>query len=182
MAVPVLRVLDCYLVSLTGGLSDTAILDLQRSLLERLWNEQALGLVIDVSALDLIDSYMARVFDDLGLAVSAMGARTILVGLRPEIAITLVEMGIELKHIQVALNTDNALKMLHQQSSLQSQSKSSKLATLFNDKGRDQATLRQQQSLKNIQRALAHKRASILQSLRRSGHPFEPESVEDERR
>lgn len=147
---PILRIFDCYLLSLTGELSDTEVENLQRRVLERLWNEPALGLVLDVTGLDIIDSYMARVFDDLGLATAAMGARTVLVGLKPAIAITLVEMGIELAHVMVALNVDAGLNLLRKHGSGVSKSGLS----------------RRERALERVRAELSERRDELLAAMR----------------
>ena len=112
LRIPVLRVRNCYLISLLVELTDRDVLALQETVLERLASRAALGVVVDVSALDVIDSYIARVFSDMGQAARTMGARTVIVGLRPEIAMTLVDMGVDFEHVETARDVDMALDRL----------------------------------------------------------------------
>lgn len=110
--VPILTIYDCLLISFVHDLSDAQVEELQEAALQRLKAEEVVGLLLDVTGLDLIDSFMARSLDDLGIAAKAMGCRTVVAGLKPTIAMTLVEMGIELDHLTPVLNVDAGLSLL----------------------------------------------------------------------
>lgn len=154
--IPVLRVMDCYLVCLIAGLDDQDIVKLQEDILNKLWNEPAKGLVIDLSALDIVDSYMARIFDDVGVAVKTMGAQAVIVGLRPEVAMTLVEMGISLSHLKLALDVESGFQILNG---------ASKGKSKFGHKGHDS---RREKAMERIQQSLASRRDSIFKQVQES--------------
>lgn len=80
--------------------------------MDRVRESGAKGVVLDVSGVEIIDSYITRILNDIGRSVRFMGADCFLVGVRPAVAMTLVEMGVELDSVQTALNLDLALARL----------------------------------------------------------------------
>lgn len=80
--------------------------------MDRVRESGARGVVLDVSGVEIIDSYITRILNDIGRSVRFMGADCYLVGVRPAVAMTLVEMGVELDSVQTALNLDLALARL----------------------------------------------------------------------
>lgn len=80
--------------------------------MDRVRESGAKGVVLDVSGVEIIDSYITRILNDIGRSVRFMGADCYLVGVRPAVAMTLVEMGVELDSVQTALNLDLALARL----------------------------------------------------------------------
>lgn len=110
---PLMRLGHCLFVLVPGNLRDTAARALHDKVSERLAKEAGIrGLVIDVSALGLVDSYAARVLEETAHVARSFGARAVLVGLQPEVAITLVELGIDLASVETALNLERALAKL----------------------------------------------------------------------
>ncbi|MDF1661139.1 MAG: STAS domain-containing protein [Planctomycetota bacterium] len=160
--IPVLRVMDCYLVCLIAGLADEDIIKLQEDILNKLWNEPAKGLVIDLSALDIVDSYMARIFDDIGVAVKTMGAQAVIVGLRPEVAMTLVEMGISLSHLKIALDVESGFQILNS-------------TVKANPLGRQRGLhKRRDKAMERIQESIDSRRDSIFKKVQESRSPSRP--------
>ena len=103
----------CLFVLVPGNLRDTAARELHDAVSERLAKESGIrGLIIDVSALSLVDSFAARVLEETAHVAGSFGARAVLVGLQPEVAITLVELGIDLGSVDTALNLERALAKL----------------------------------------------------------------------
>jgi rsbT antagonist protein RsbS len=100
------------LVPLYSDLSDEAALSLQERLLYRLQETGARGVVIDISVLDVVDSFLGRVFSDLSRMVSLMDGVTVLVGMRPQVAMTLVELGLELRGLLAALDLEQGLDLV----------------------------------------------------------------------
>jgi rsbT antagonist protein RsbS len=100
------------LVSIQIELHDRLALDLQAALMERVRESGAKGVVLDVSGVEIIDSYITRILNDIGRSVRFMGADCFLFGVRPAVAMTLVEMGVELDAVETALNLDLALARL----------------------------------------------------------------------
>jgi rsbT antagonist protein RsbS len=110
---PLMRLGHCLFVLVPGNLRDTAARDLHDAVSARLATEGGIrGLIIDVSALGLVDSYAARVLEETAHVARSFGARAVLVGLQPEVAITLVELGIDLGSVETALNLERALAKL----------------------------------------------------------------------
>ena len=109
---PIIQIRNCLLVTIQSELHDRLALDLQSALMERVRNVGAQGVVLDVSAVEVIDSYITRILNDIGKAVRYMGATCYMVGIRPAVAMTLIEMGVELDSVKTALNLDAALEKL----------------------------------------------------------------------
>lgn len=110
--VPILRVAGVLLVSIQVDLVDTLATALQEDLLTEIGRTSADGLIIDVTGLESIDSFVARVIVDTARMARVMGTDTVLVGLRPEVAATLVRMGFDTSEVRAALNIDDGLRQL----------------------------------------------------------------------
>jgi rsbT antagonist protein RsbS len=109
---PIIQIRNCLLVSIQTELHDRLALDLQSNLMERVRVVGAKGIILDVSAVEIIDSYITRILNDIGKSVRYMGAECFIVGIRPAVAMTLIEMGVELDSVHTALNLDLALEKL----------------------------------------------------------------------
>src|SRR5215207_5879721 len=109
---PILKLGPALLVPLYSDLSDEAALSLQERLLYRLQETGARGVVIDITVLDVVDSFLGRVFSDLSRMVALMDGVTVLVGMRPHVAMTLVELGLELKGLLSALDLEQGLDLV----------------------------------------------------------------------
>ena len=101
------------LVSIQEDLSDDEIVDLQDQIITRVSETRASGLVIEISAIDMVDSYMARVLNEISTMVNVLGSQTIITGMQPAVAITLVDMGSELIGVNTALNLEHGLEAIH---------------------------------------------------------------------
>ncbi|MEW6261806.1 MAG: STAS domain-containing protein [Thermodesulfobacteriota bacterium] len=112
--IPILKIEDFLLVSVQAELHDRMAEDLQKDIMVKLAQIKAKGVLIDVTSLDVVDSFLGRLIGDTAAMTSIMGAKTVLVGLQPPVAITLVEFGIELKGVHTALNMESGLKWLRQ--------------------------------------------------------------------
>lgn len=109
---PIIQIRNCLLVSIQTELHDRLALDLQASLMDRVRTVNARGVILDVSAVEVIDSYITRILNDIGKSVRFMGAECFIVGIRPAVAMTLIEMGVELDSVHTALNLDLAMERL----------------------------------------------------------------------
>jgi len=109
---PIIRVRGCLLVSIQTELHDRLALELRSALMERVRTQGIRGVILDVSWVEVIDSYITRILNDIGKSVRFMGADCYMVGIRPAVAMTLVEMGVELDAVSTALNLDAALEKL----------------------------------------------------------------------
>lgn len=111
-SIPILRVGSTLLVSIQVELRDTLADAFQEDVLVQIEKLGARGLVIDISGLDVVDSYVARVLADTGRMAQLMGTASILVGMRPEVAATLIRMGYTMPGIRTALNVEEGLALL----------------------------------------------------------------------
>lgn len=109
---PIIQIRGCLLVSIRSELHDRLALDLQSALAEEVRTHGVRGVILDVSWVQVIDSYITRILNDIGRSVRLMGAACYMVGIRPAVAMTLVEMGVELDAVATALNLDAALEKL----------------------------------------------------------------------
>ncbi|MFD5818559.1 STAS domain-containing protein [Streptomyces sp. NPDC127038] len=110
--VPVLRIGDILLVTLHGDLHDEAAEELQRDIGEAIAASSAGGVVIDISGVEIVDSFLGRVFAEVAAHAKLLAAETVVAGMRPAVAITLVELGLTLPGLRTALDTDEALRLL----------------------------------------------------------------------
>src|SRR4029079_4227811 len=97
------------IVSIHTALDDEQLLRLQHDLLERVGRDRARGILIDVAALDVLDSFAARTLTDLAYMAQLRGARTVVVGIAPEVAMTLVRLGVRIPLTQTALDLEEGL-------------------------------------------------------------------------
>jgi rsbT antagonist protein RsbS len=111
-SIPILKVASTLLVTLQTDLHDAMAEAFQEDLLSAIEREPVSGLLIDISALYMVDSYVARILTDTGKMARLMGAETVIVGMRPEVAATLVRMGYSFGAVRTALNVDEGLALL----------------------------------------------------------------------
>ena len=110
--IPVLKIGDFLVTSIQVTLHDKLALSLQDDILNKIQETNAKGLIIDVTAIDVLDSFITRILVEIAKMANIMGVKTVLVGMQPAIAITLVEFGMELTGIQTALNLEKGLELL----------------------------------------------------------------------
>jgi rsbT antagonist protein RsbS len=110
--IPIIRLRHCLLVSIQIELNDHLVDNLKESLARALKEERVTGLVIEVSGVDVFDSYIARAIRNLAHVAHMMGVHTVLAGLDPGMAITLVEMGMHMDLVETALDVDDALDVV----------------------------------------------------------------------
>ena len=111
--IPILRLGRTLIASIQTELRDRVAQDFQDDVLSALEKRGTDGLVIDISGLETVDTYVARVLAETGRMAKLMGASTVLVGMRPEIAATLIRMGYSMTGIQTALNLEEGLARMH---------------------------------------------------------------------
>jgi rsbT antagonist protein RsbS len=110
--VPILKVGDVLLVSIQSDIDDRTVLELQQRVLEQIERTNAHAVLIDISLLEMVDSFTGRMLSDITSMASIMDAETVVVGIQPAVAITLVELGLELKGVFTALDVDDGLRIL----------------------------------------------------------------------
>lgn len=111
-SVPILQIAGVLLVSIQVEMGDTVATALQEDVLSAIGRTGATGLLVDVTGLETIDSFVARVLVDMGRMAHLMGTDTVIVGLRPEMAATLVRMGFDVSEVKAALDIDEGLLLL----------------------------------------------------------------------
>lgn len=112
--IPILKLGDFLLVTIQVELHDQLALRLQDDLTLKLASTHAKGVLIDISALDIVDSFIGRSLGHIASIARIMDATTVLVGMRPAVAITLVELGMSLSGIRTALNVDKGMVLLRE--------------------------------------------------------------------
>ena len=110
--VPIIRVGDTLVAAVQEELLDRDALALQVDLGEALERTGAQGVLIDVSVVETVDSFLGRLLNEVAVAARLLGAQTVVVGIQPAVAVTLVELGLDLKGVRTALNVDKGLALL----------------------------------------------------------------------
>jgi rsbT antagonist protein RsbS len=110
--IPILQMGDCLLVTIQIDLDDRVALKLQDDLTSKIEKTGAHGVLIDISALEMVDSFIGRMIANISAMSRILDARTVLVGMQPAVAITLVELGLSLEGVKTALNVERGMAML----------------------------------------------------------------------
>jgi rsbT antagonist protein RsbS len=110
--IPILEMGGCLLVSIQVDMHDRLALQLQDDLTSRIAETGARGVLIDISALDMVDSFIGRTLGNIAAMSRVLDARTVVVGMRPAVAITLVELGMSLQGVRTALDLEKGMAML----------------------------------------------------------------------
>ncbi len=114
MHVPILKQGNYLIASIQDALTDTDLLQLQEELVKRVGAVRTQGVIIDVTALDVMDSFASRTLRDLAYVIRLRGAETIIVGIQPEVAFTMVQLGLSLEGVTTALDLEEGLALLDQ--------------------------------------------------------------------
>ncbi len=110
--IPILRMGSFLLVTIQIDLYDRLATNLETDLVQMVNKTGAKGVLIDISALSIVDSFMGRILGNIGSMSKIMDAETVVVGMQPAVAITLVELGLELKGVHTALNVEKGMELL----------------------------------------------------------------------
>ncbi|MBA4143268.1 MAG: STAS domain-containing protein [Nitrosospira sp.] len=110
--IPILSMGNLLLVIIQFDMHDRLALALQDDLTEQIVKEQAKGVLIDISALDVVDSFIGRVINNTASMARLLAAETVVVGMQPAVAITLVELGLALTGVKTALNVEKGMALL----------------------------------------------------------------------
>jgi len=110
--IPILKMGNCLLVSIQVDLHDSLAMALQEDLTDRIAATRARGVLIDISSLEIVDSFIGRMLDQIAAMSRILDAETVVVGMRPAVAITLVELGLVMKGVKTALNVERGMELI----------------------------------------------------------------------
>lgn len=113
--IPILRMGRFLLVTIQVDMHDRLALQLQDDLTDRIVKDRAHGVLIDISSLEVVDSFIGRMISNIAAMASVLDARTVVVGMQPAVAITLVELGLSLEGVRTALNVDKGMALLSEE-------------------------------------------------------------------
>jgi rsbT antagonist protein RsbS len=112
--IPILKLGDCLLVTIQVDMHDRLAMTLQEDLTTRISETHAKGVVIDISALEVVDSFIGRILGNIAGMSRILDAETVVVGMQPSVAITLVELGLALPGVRTALNVERGMDLVRQ--------------------------------------------------------------------
>ena len=110
--IPILKMGQFLLVTIQVDMHDQLALALQDDLTQRIVSDKARGVLIDISSLDVVDSFIGRMISNTAAMAKILDADTVLVGMQPAVAITLVELGLDLAGVRTALNVEKGMALL----------------------------------------------------------------------
>ena len=110
--IPILRMGPYLLVTIQVDMHDQLALTLQDDLTQRIVRDKARGVLMDISSLDVVDSFIGRMISNIAAMSRVLDAQTVVVGMQPAVAITLVELGLDLKGVRTALNVEKGMSLL----------------------------------------------------------------------
>ena len=114
MPVPILKQGDTLIASIVGALSDQDLIEFRDALANKIGAVRARGVVIDVTVLDVLDSFATRTLRGIAYTAKLRGAETVIVGIQPEVAFTMVQLGLGLEGVSTALDLEEGLALLAQ--------------------------------------------------------------------
>lgn len=112
--IPILKMGDCLLVTIQVDMHDQLAVTLQEDLTAQIAKNQSRGVLIDISSLEIVDSFIGRMLANIAAMSRVLDAQTVLTGMQPAVAITLVELGMSLSGIRTALNVERGMELLKQ--------------------------------------------------------------------
>jgi rsbT antagonist protein RsbS len=110
--IPILKIGRNLLVSIQVDMDDRTAMTLQDDLTEQIVKHRAKGVLVDISSLDVVDSFIGRMLANTAAMARVLDAETVVVGMQPSVAITLVELGLSLKGVRSALNIERGMELL----------------------------------------------------------------------
>lgn len=116
--IAILKIGRCLLVSIQVDMHDRMALEFQEELSQAIVKYGAKGVMIDISALEIVDSFIGRLLANIAKTARLLDAETVVVGMRPAVAITMVELGLSLSGVKTALNAEDGMQILEQREQL----------------------------------------------------------------
>lgn len=111
--IPILKMGQFLLVTIQIDMHDRLAMGLQDDLTEMIVRTRAKGVLIDISSLEIVDSFIGRMLNNIASMSKVLDAETIVVGMRPAVAITMVELGLDMRGVRTALNVDSGIEILN---------------------------------------------------------------------
>ena len=115
MAVPILKQGPFLIASIQAALTDTDVLQLRDDVMSQVTRHRSRGIIVDVTALDVMDSFVSRSLRGIAMMKRLRGAETVIVGIQPEVAFAMVQLGMNLEDVQTALDLEEGLALLQGQ-------------------------------------------------------------------
>ena len=115
LRIPILKIGNVLIASIQTTLHDSSAVQFKDDLHQRIFETRARGLIVDLTAVEVVDSFIGRLISDIASMAGLMGTRVVITGLQPAVAITLVELGLELPQVLTALNLEKGLAALQRQ-------------------------------------------------------------------
>jgi len=112
--IPILKMGRFLLVTVQVDMHDQLAMQLQEDLTERIVAARARGVLIDISSLEVVDSFIGRMISNIAAMARVLDAETVVVGIQPAVAVTLVELGLSLEGVRTALNVDRGMVLLQE--------------------------------------------------------------------
>ena len=125
MEVPILKQGPYLIATVQSALSDEDLLQLRDAIVQKVGQVRSRGVIVDVTALDVMDSFATRTFRDIAQMIRLRGADTVIVGIQPEVAFTLVQLGMRLEGIATALDLEEGIAFLDRKSKITSKATTS---------------------------------------------------------
>lgn len=116
MEVPILKQGDFLIATIQAALTDADLLHLRTALLQQVVRSRSRGVIVDVTALDLMDSFASRTVQEIVHMIRLRGAETVIVGIQPEVAFAMVQLGLTLENVATALDLEEGLAYLNHKS------------------------------------------------------------------
>jgi rsbT antagonist protein RsbS len=115
LRIPILKIGDVLIASIQVELHDASAVQFKDDLLQKIHDNKARGVIIDMTTVEVVDSFIGRLIADIASMAGLMGAQVVITGLQPAVAITLVELGLELGRARTALNLEKGLALMSRQ-------------------------------------------------------------------
>ncbi len=113
MEVPILKQGEILIATVQAALTDSDLLQLRRALVEKVAQARARGIIIDVTAMDVMDSFASRTMREMAHMIRLRGAETVIVGIQPDVAFAMVQLGLSMVGVMTALDLEEGLEYLH---------------------------------------------------------------------
>lgn len=115
MEIPIINKQKCLIASIEASVSDQELLALRDQLVKQVGEQHSVGVILDVTDLDVLDSFSVRILRDMAHAIRLCGANTVIVGIQPDVALTMVQQGLKLEGIYTAMDLEDGLAYFENQ-------------------------------------------------------------------